>query len=203
MWQRFTTGAKAWVYYAQCEAGRFGIYAVSPEHFLLALLREGGDDPALALLKQIGVDVETLQTCIESQMACALNGTQTWPPRPKEEGYANDVSAPVSIPINEENLGKFALDAYSMHLMTLIRAEAARRDSEEISSLYVLLGLIRQDEIRQDEAMAIRLFQGTEITLQSAREAVAKLEGYEAAPTVPQKPGLWSRLFGKHKAFPD
>lgn len=203
MWGRFTKEAKAWVHYAQCEAARFGTYAVSPEHFFLALLREGKDDPALALLKRMGADVGTLQISIEHQIACARSGSQIWPPRPKEEGYADNVSAPVSIPINEESLGEFAVDAYSMHLMGLIRAEAVRRDRKEISTFYFLLGLIRQDEIRQDERMAIRLFAGTDITLQSAREEVARCEGYDVAPAAPQKPDFWKRLFGKRAVSPD
>ena len=199
MWDQFTKVAKRWVHYAQCEAARFGTYAVGPEHFFLALLREGKDDPALILLRQMHDDLAGLQANVECQVLAAQNGTQVWPPRPQEQGYARDFPAPTSIPINAGNRDQWALDAYSMHLMAMIRAEAARRNANEISTFYLLLGLIRQDEIRQDEHEAIRLFAGTDITLQGAREAVAKLEGYEAASIVPQQPGLWQRLFGKRE----
>ena len=197
MWERFTKEAKAWVHYAQCEAGRFGSYAVGPEHFFLALLREGKDDPALASLKRMGADLEELQANVECQVVSAQKGMEIWPPRPQEGGYADDPVIPARIEINQESLSEFALDAYSMHLMALIRAEAARRECKEISTFYLLLALIRQDEIRQDELTAVRLFAGTEITLQRAREEVAKCEGFEAVSPVRQKPGLWQRLFSK------
>ncbi len=196
----YTKEAKAWIHHATCAAGHAGVYAISPEHFLLALLREGGDDPALALLKRLGVDTEALHVSVEEQIERIRSGHQTWPPRPKAEGYAESIPAPPSIPINTETLRQFALDAYSMHLIGLVRLEAGRRHEEEISTISLLLALIWQDQIRLDEPMAIRLFAGTEITMQSVREAVARLEGDEPVLPAPQKSNVWSRIFGRQKS---
>jgi len=40
MWQRFTERARKVIFFAQEEAGRFGVNHVSTEHLLLGLVRE-------------------------------------------------------------------------------------------------------------------------------------------------------------------
>lgn len=182
LWDQFTPEARAWVGYAQTEAGRYGTYSVGAEHFLLALLREGGDDPALALLQRLALDADTLRERAERQAAGGEK--RSWPPPPKAEGYE----------AGDENRDDFTLAESSKRLVEWALAEATRRERSEISPSYLLLGLIREDE-----TSAKSLFPETGVTLESARKGVARQEK-EAPPKeekAPPSAPWWRRIFAK------
>lgn len=152
MWERFTQAAKYWVGYAQQEAVRHETNKVSPEHFLLALLREGGDDPALAIVKLLVPDREALVQAIEWELAQAQS--VVWPPPPQDE------------PI--------MLTDGAVQSLQLASVEAARRERKEISPSYLLLGFIRANAFIDGRLLACH-----GLTLDAVRKAVAEQEGNE------------------------
>ena len=65
MGRKFSTQMKEVISYSLEEALRLGSNCISPEHFLLGIIKEG-DNTAVRILKGFNVDIDQLQKEIES-----------------------------------------------------------------------------------------------------------------------------------------
>ncbi len=114
MWQRFTEAARRAIFYAQNEAQTDQVTLVTPEHLLIALLREP-ESRSYRIVARCGADIPAIVVALRS-------------PSVKTEEPMTDMT--LSIP------AKKAID-FSYE-------EAREMDSVNIDSAHLLLGVLRE-----------------------------------------------------------
>ena len=171
MWQRFTERARKVVFYAQEEAKKVGECDVTPDHFLLGLLRED-DHVAARMLTQLGVSPEMIR---------AQDIPQVWPPAPKRPTAPSRPAAPAR---------DMQLTPRAKRVIDFAYDEARQLNNNYIGTEHLLLGLLREG------GSAGQFLAHFSLNLERTRAEIAQLQGVDLR-NLPKNRSLWQRLFQK------
>lgn len=106
--------------YAREEAMRTGSYGIGPDHLFLGMMRHGEND-SCKLLAGLGVDIDEFKRFIDSHI------------------FTNE-----SIPYSEAD--KISFSRYAQNVLSITVMEASKMNSQEATSLHLLLALCRTTE---------------------------------------------------------
>ncbi|MBQ6284284.1 MAG: ATP-dependent Clp protease ATP-binding subunit, partial [Bacteroidales bacterium] len=106
--------------YAREEAMRTGSYGIGPDHLFLGMMRQGDND-ACKIMAALGIDIDAFKRFIDSHI------------------FTNE-----SIPYSEAD--KISFSRYAQNVLSITVMEASKMNSEEATSLHLLLALCRTTE---------------------------------------------------------
>ena len=106
--------------YAREEAMRTGSYGIGPDHLFLGMMRQGDND-ACKVMAALGIDIDAFKRFIDSHI------------------FTNE-----SIPYSEAD--KISFSRYAQNVLSITVMEASKMNSEEATSLHLLLALCRTTE---------------------------------------------------------
>ena len=106
--------------YAREEAMRTGSYGIGPDHLFLGMMRQGDND-ACKVMATLGIDIDAFKRFIDSHI------------------FTNE-----SIPYSEAD--KISFSRYAQNVLSITVMEASKMNSEEATSLHLLLALCRTTE---------------------------------------------------------
>ena len=154
MFERYTEQARRTIFFARYEASQFGCSFIETEHLLLGLFRE---DKALAQLLGSYRKLEAMRSSITRR------GT-TAPP----------ISTSVDLPLSNE----------SKRVLTYAAEEADRMNNKDISTVHLLLGLLREEksfaaQLLRDQGLTLDLVRAQQSEPPPAQSQAASIAGLD------------------------